>query len=61
MGIINKKADHFKLCSQLEVGDKIALHYAAPCATVKSIIKTENEVLVVISVKKDEPVRYRPE
>lgn len=58
MGIINKKADHFKLCSQLEVGDKIALHYAAPCATVKSILKTEDEMLLVISVKKNEPVRY---
>lgn len=61
MGIINQKADHFKLCSQLNVGDKIALHYAEPCAKVVSAFKTENEVFLVISVAANEPVRYRSE
>ena len=55
---IENTASKFKQAHQLDNGDRIALHYSTPSATVVQKVSGEKETVLIIVVPNDEPVRY---
>jgi hypothetical protein len=59
--VIMSNADSFKQAHELASGDKIALNYGEPFATVVQKITGDNQTVVIIEVPNNKPVRYKSE